>query len=352
MNSGAAVVTGRQGRGQLNRRSERVIAVERRGGFDNRRFRPVRNYQKRYFRKNHSVNYIPVHHNYYVQHNVRVRPRIHIEVDWPWKYRYRRHWKPHYQYRQVVNVYVGNARHWNNARVELRTRYHQELRYADDNKAEIDIYIDAIEIYDNGYFIGEVTRIPERLSRIGAVVYRDGEIRYDRDVFLVGDPGVGFEMISTRSYGNFVYSDYRRNDGFRVGRLDLRRGKVRTRRNSRLFDPYGYKGYAPISLLPENEHELFDFGLDAISYYYHDEYDPYYGGYYDDVYADDEYGYAFDSRSNPDFLSYSSAAQVGGNPFELREATEPVQVSYNNEYQLRNGQQIRYERQGELQRIK
>ena len=51
----------------------------------------------------------------------------------------------------------------------------------------------------------------------------------------------------------------------RVGRLDLRRERVRPVRHSRLFDDRHFRGYVPMSLLPEDAEWLWDVGSDAMS---------------------------------------------------------------------------------------
>ncbi len=142
--------------------------------------------------------------------------------------------------------------------------------------AELEITIEAIDVFYKGRHLGSVDYVPENLGTIYATVYNDGEIQFDREVFLVGDPYAGFEMISTRYYDGYVFDRYRSSDGYRAGRLDLRTGEVYTIGRSRLFDPDASSGHIPISLLPENEGWLWDYGAEAMSAAL-DNYDYYYG---------------------------------------------------------------------------
>lgn len=211
-------------------------------------------------------------------HFVYVRPykRIHVHIAWPWEIRYTRHWSPRYRYRQVVVVRSDWGRSHRESRIEMETTYRHKVRYANDEYAVLDIDIEQIAIYDNGRFLGMMDRIPNHLSSIEATVFRNGDIAFDRDIFLVGDRRAGFEIISTDFYDGYAGQGYRRGDLIEVGRVDLRKGRVRSVGRSRLFNPDSWRGFAPISLLPEDEGWLWDFGADAISAAY-DDYDAYYG---------------------------------------------------------------------------
>ena len=209
---------------------------------------------------------------------VYVRPasRIHVHIAWPWEVRYTRHWSPRYRYRQVVIVRSDWERSSRESRIEMETTYRHRVRFANADYAVLDIDVEQIAIYDNGRFLGLVERIPNHLSSIEATVFRNGDIAFDRDLFLVGDRRAGFEIISTEFDDGYAGQGYRYGDDIRVGRVDLKRGRVRSADYSRLFDPNRWQGFAPISLLPEDEGWLWDFGADAISAA-HDDYDAYYG---------------------------------------------------------------------------
>ncbi|MCH8277209.1 MAG: hypothetical protein IIA50_06715 [Bacteroidetes bacterium] len=230
----------------------------------------------RTYRATHAYRYYPKL-RWYPQKTLRIRwPRIHLHISWPWVIRSRRHWAPHYRYRQVVYVQTRWGSRQRTSRVELETHFSHELRYADDQRAELDIFIEQIDIYYEGRYIGKVERVPESLGRVRATVYRDGGVHFDRDIFVLGDPFAGFELISTKHYNGFVMDQFRDSDGYRAGRLDLNRRRVSRISRSRLFNPFDASGYFPISVLPENEGWLWDFGADAMSAAT-DNYDTYYG---------------------------------------------------------------------------
>ena len=201
--------------------------------------------------------------------HVHVSSHIHVGIAWPWQKRYHRHWRPRYRYRQVVYVNVGWGRYRRQSRIDVRTYYKQRIRHANSDYAEIEIDIDAIELYENGRFIGYVDRIPSKLREINATVYANGRVEFDRNVFLIGDIYRGFEMISTRYYDDYLLNSYDRRHGVRVGRLDLRRERVRSVRRSRLFGASHFNGDVPVSLLPEDD-RLFDYSYEYFSGYYRD----------------------------------------------------------------------------------
>jgi hypothetical protein len=285
------------------------------------------------------------------------RPHVQINVVWPWKNRYHRKWKPYYKYRQVVYVEVGWGGHRRQARVDVRTNYHQQVRYADERRAVVDIYLDEIEVYEDGYYVGRVRRIPDHLSHIEATVYRNGEVAFDRDVFLVGDSRSGFEMISTRPYDGYILDQYDRSHGLKAGQLNFRRSRVEPLRYSRLFDPYDFRGYAPISLLPEDRNLVADFGYESISYgYYDDQYDPYYGGRYDDDYYEyDDYGneYQYERPASDGYGAPYNDQTVNHFSVEaIAETRKPLTNHSTNQFTTRQGIAIKFDRETELQRIR
>lgn len=213
----------------------------------------------------------------------RTKPRkglsIDIDLAWPWPHRHRRAWKPRYRYRQVVHVRSVWGRHRRSTRIDVRTRYHHRVRWANAHRAEVDVYLDAIELYAGGRYLGTVDRIPAHLRRVRATLYRDGRARFDRELFLVGDPHVGFELIATRPYDDYVLGTYRRGDWVKAGAVDLYAGEVVPMRRSRLFRPHDFDGWAPVSLLPEDIWWRIDVGIDAVSARpYHAASEPYEGG--------------------------------------------------------------------------
>lgn len=255
----------------------------------------------------------------------------------------------------MVYVEAGwGRRHRRQAEIDVRTHYYHELRSANNHKAEVDIYIERVELYQDGRYLGEVDQIPERLSRIRATVYKDGRVSFNRDVFILGDSYTGFEMISTRYYDGHVLDSYRSSHGFRAGVLDLRQGRVNLVNYSRLFDPYDFNGYVPISLIPENESWLLDYGLGSFSANYYD-WDPYYyGGYsgygsqYDNPYYSNDYyeeDYYEDDYGRP---HYSVRSTVGHDNFDVA----PLTYANNVNYRTRRGAEINLKRETEFIRMR
>jgi len=244
--------------------------------------------------------------------------KIAIHIGWPWLVRYERHWSPRYRYRQTVYVTSSWGTRNRAARVEMETIYKHKVNYANNDYAVLDIQIEEVLFYENGRFIGSVDRIPSSLSNIEATAFRNGEVSFDRDVFVVGDRQAGFEMISTRFYDDYALAGYRANDGYRAGKVNLRSGKVSRISRSRLFDPRDYNGFAPISLLPEEEGWLWDYGADAISAW-SDDYDAYYG--------------------------YGNAGSRG------YRSSEAMNASSNYDYSTGFGANFKVERQSDIQRV-
>lgn len=242
-------------------------------------------WQNTYFRPDRvRVNVYPRSWN----RHVHVSSHVHLGFRWPWQYRQNHHWRPRYRYRQVIYVNVGWGRNQRQSRIDVRTYYNQRVRHANADYAEVEIDIDAIELFQDGRFIGYVDKIPSSLREINAVVYANGRVEFDRNVFLVGDTYRGFEMISTRYYDDYLLNSYDRGHGVRVGRLDLRKERVKKISRSRLFNPYDFNGNVPHSLLPEDD-RLFDYSYEYLS------------GYYDD--RDRGYGNGFYGNNSPQYNS-------------------------------------------------
>lgn len=208
---------------------------------DDARHREDHRYQDR--RQDHWTQYAnPPYH--------RTRVHRHARSRWVWECHYEQRWAPRFRYSQVVTVDVGWGRHRRAMDLDIRTFYKQRIRYANHRKAEVELTIDRIEVYRGRRFLGYVEHIPHRLRTVDATIYRNGRIDFERDLFLVGDPAQGFELISTRYYDGYVLDRYERRHGFRVGTVSFRRHRVYTAHHSRFFDPYDFHGYAPIGLLP------------------------------------------------------------------------------------------------------
>ena len=338
--------TDRQSRRRDVKRRREVRYTERdrwRNRYERNRRYDRKHYKRRYYKKK-KYYYKPV-----------VRPFIHIDIHWPWEHRYRHGWRPRYQYRQVIYVDAGwGSNYRRRSQIDVRTSYYHELRHASRNKAEVDIYIERIEFYENGRYLGEVHDIPKRLGRIRATVYRDGYVKFDRNVFIVGDSYSGFEMISTRYYDGFLLNSYRPSHGMRVGVVDLYRGRVVSSSYSRCFDLNNFDGYVPVSLLPDEHGWLLDYGNASYSANYYD-YDPYYyGGYsnYDDAYDDPYYGddyyeedYYVDENQRPHYSVRSTVAEAN---FDVAAQTR----THNRSYQTAFGANINLKRETEFVRVK
>jgi hypothetical protein len=131
--------------------------------------------------------------------------------------------------------------------------------HADEFRAEIEIQIEAIDFFDHGRYLGTVDRIPHHLRTVRAEVRSDGVVFFDRNLFVIGTPQQGFELVSTRYYGAPLYHAFRPSHGMRVGRISLASGRVWTRSHSRFF---GRHPFVPVSLLPDDD-RLWAYGYEA-----------------------------------------------------------------------------------------
>jgi hypothetical protein len=284
-----------------------------------------------------------------------IRPRIHIDINWPWVHRHRHGWRPRYQYRQVVYIETGwGQRQRRRSQIDVRTYYYHELRHATANQAEVDVYVERIELYEDGRYLGQIDQIPESLGRTRATVYRNGEVRFDRDIFVVGDSYAGFELVSTRFYNDFVLDAYRSSHGLRVGKVDLRRGRVVPTSYSRLFDTRDFQGHVPVSLLPEDHGWLLDYGQQSFSGTYYEDDPYYYGGYdgYGDEYEDTYYG--------DDYYEEDYYEDAGGSPYysvrstvaEANFGVKPLTRVRDRNYTTSFGANIHLKRETEFVRVK
>jgi len=275
---------------------------------------------------------------------------VDIDIAWPWPKRHRRAWRPRYRYRQIVNVNATWARRRHSARIDVRTQYHHRVLRAGPRRAEVVITIDAIELYAGGRYLGVVDRIPRPLRRVKATIYRDGPTRFDRNLFVIGTPRLGFELIATRSYDRPLLGAYHRGDGLNVGRLDFYAGEVVPVRRSRLFRPHAFNGLAPISLLPDRAAWRFDVGIGALSAYPYrgdDYYDGYEGG---GDWDDREYErYEYDRDDFDDERYFGPSSDSEGRP-TLR-GLDPLRRSYDDTVRLPNGGQVTMAREVHLERI-
>ncbi|NNE34606.1 MAG: hypothetical protein HKN13_05195 [Rhodothermales bacterium] len=228
----------------------------------NRNYRKYGNYYNyRNYRNSRSYRYNRRYNRY-----VHRASHIYVGAVWPWQLRYRRDWRPHYRYRQVVYVNVGWGSNRRTARVDVSTNYRQRIIEANDEFAEIEITLDNIDIEQDGIYLGNVDRIPNRVGKIRATVWADGAIEFDKNVFVVGDRRSGFEIIATRNYDDYLLNAYRKDHRLEVARVDLRRGRAKMVRRSRVFKPNNFRGHVPISLLPDDD-RLWDYRNEVLSEY-------------------------------------------------------------------------------------
>ncbi|NNE48216.1 MAG: hypothetical protein HKN37_16310 [Rhodothermales bacterium] len=208
--------------------------------------------------------YHPAGHHHYANAHINIGSHVYLGLTWPWNFRYRYDWRPRFRYRQVVYIETGWGGRRRDNKVEVHTYYRHRILHADDRYSEVEIEIDAVDLYQNGRFLSTVDRIPGSLKKVRAIIHADGQIEFDRNLFIIGDAGTGFELIATRYYTDHLYNAYDDRHGFKVGRVDLRKGKVKKVRRSRFFDHGRFVGYAPISLLPDDD-RLWDYGQQPVS---------------------------------------------------------------------------------------
>jgi hypothetical protein len=227
------------------------------------------------------------------------QPVFYLDTAWPWQQRHSRRWSPRYLYEQTVYVPDGRRE----TRLDIVAEYRQRVVDARRNRAEVDIEVEAFEVYENGRYLGRIDRIPAHLGRMRATVRRNGQVRVDRDVLLVGSRRKGFELIATSGRGAWHDAYYGRG-GVRVGQVDLRRGRVREVRGSRLLSRHRYDRAIPVSLLPDDPSWLLDFGAHAVSAY------PYDRGHYTDFGYDDGFFYGSHGRDDR-YFRYESDDRYG-----------------------------------------
>ncbi len=303
--------------------------------------------------------------------HARARPHIFIDIAWPWIHRHERRWSPRYRYRQMVHVDAGWGPHRRESRLELRTYYRHRVRNASSRRARIDVFIERIEIFEDGFFIGDVNHIPDRLARTSASVDRSGRVLFDRDLFLLGDPDAGFELISTRHYDGFILNKYKASHGVRAGVLDLRRQRVVPVNRSRFFDPRSFDGFVPINLLPDDPAWIIDYGHtsysgvhwgnDARYYYGFDDVDVYSGARGSQTsYSQVEPRGATAGRGTVPRVHVSENARAETSGRAENSSTQPIRVTPERQaleradertYETENGARIQMSRETSIERI-
>lgn len=168
---------------------------------------------------------------------------------WPWVRWHRRQVRPRFSFEQRLQVRTRRGRGVQTTRLTVRTIYHYRVLRARRSFARVEVVIDAIEAYRRGRFIGRIDRIPRRLRTVRADVRRDGRIRFNRDVLLVGAPGLGFELVATRPHQGGFHR--KRPKILAVGRVKPRQGRVVPVRYSQLLNRHRSR-VIPTPLIPDD----------------------------------------------------------------------------------------------------
>jgi hypothetical protein len=185
---------------------------------------------------------------------------------WPWETRMRRGWTPRYQFRQTVYTEAGWGSRRADSRLEIVTVYRQRLLSAARSRADLEVRIDEIHLYEDGHYLGRINRIPGDMSRMRAVMYRNGRVDFDRTPYIVGNPRDGFEMLMAPYSERHLVEGYVPLNRIRTADLDFRSGRAHPTRYSRLYHPHDFTGMVPIALLPEDGSWLFDYAYDIAGY--------------------------------------------------------------------------------------
>lgn len=162
---------------------------------------------------------------------------------WPWWRWYRTGISPQFAYRQVVET--GPRRGRRAQRFEIRTRYRYVPRRVSRRVADVDVLITGIDVYQRGRFLGSIERIPPRIRRTRARIFRNRPARIDREVAVIGGGGFGYELLALRP-GRV----WQRPAVLAAARVNVRRGAAIPVRRSSLVYARGARYLTPIPLLP------------------------------------------------------------------------------------------------------
>ena len=162
---------------------------------------------------------------------------------WPWWRWYRTGVSPQFAYRQVIET----GPHWGRGgqRFEIRTRYRYVPRRVSRRVADVDVLITGIDVYRRGRFLGSIERIPPRIRRTRARIFRYRPARVDREVAVIGGGGFGYELLALRPGGG-----WKRPAVLAAARVNIRRGAAIPVRRSSLVYTRGARYLTPIPLLP------------------------------------------------------------------------------------------------------
>jgi len=151
----------------------------------------------------------------------------------------RRHYtKVHVSWPVFVHVDArwSRSRGYRNERLAVNVDYRHRVVYSDAHMTVVRIELDDIAFHDRGRYVGAVRRIPRDMRTIEATVYRNGDVEFDRDIYVTGDRRRGYRLVVDDGYG------------FRIGYVDLRRSRVSKVYHSDIAPRLGRR----ISLLPDD----------------------------------------------------------------------------------------------------
>ena len=161
---------------------------------------------------------------------------------WPWIRWYRSGISPQFAYRQVIQTGLrGRGRQ----RLEIRTRYRFVPQRVSRRWANVDIVITGVDVYRRGRFVGSIRRLPASIRRTRVLIRRNGRVRLDREVAVIGGGGLGYELLALRPGGA-----WRRPVVLSAARVNVRQGRAVPIRRSSLTRGRHGRFLTPIPLLP------------------------------------------------------------------------------------------------------
>ncbi len=222
---------------------------------------------------------------------------------WPWWRWYRTGVSPQFAYRQVVET--GPRRGRRAQRFEVRTRYRYVPRRVSRRVADVDVLITGVDVYRRGRFLGSIERIPLRIRRTRARIFRNRPARIDREIAVIGGDGLGYELLALRPE-----RVWQRPAVLAAAQVNIRRGAAIPVRRSSLVYGGRARYLTPIPLLPPNLGRISTQLLRYdISYYDDSHFGPAYDGprwQHDDGFRnrlesrfEDEYDWRFDRDNEP-----------------------------------------------------
>lgn len=244
-------------------------------------------------------------------------------------------WSPVLRYRQRVRV--ESDRRYGSSVLDIRTSYRQRTS-GGYNGERVDVRIERIEVYQDGRYLGYVDYydLPNDFDHVTATRMRNGELRLDDDLLLVGEASVGFELI--RFDGNDFYGSWRRQ--YDALALDLRRSSARRVGYSRLFDPYAYRGYVPVSVVPDFQDDFYGYGQPG---YYGQ------GGYGQPGYDRGGYEGPTYGRSPRGATNGSGTVNPAPRPQGVEGRAAPARSPRNRTITLPGGQTVQVEREASVE---